>query len=272
MSMTLAGQQQALKRAIVGAGPAPTPTPAGLLRADRDREPLLRIYQRAYSTRLVAALRDNFGVLPQVLGDDAFDALALAFLQAHPSQRPSIRWFGDRLPEFMARRDDLVPHPAITDLARMEWALRAAFDAADAEVLDAAALAGVAAQAWPTLVFTPLPSVQLMSLAWNVEPVWRALQDLEPQQTPELPEPQPFDHGLLVWRQGLETRWRALDPAPAQLLRHALQGETFGLLCEHAAIEVGDAQAAAHAAAALHGWITDGLLRAWPAGADPTTR
>ncbi|MEO5696384.1 MAG: DNA-binding domain-containing protein, partial [Burkholderiaceae bacterium] len=230
------------------------------------------IYQHAYATRLVAALRDNFGVLPLVLGDDAFDALALAYLESHPSRRPSIRWFGDRLPEFMAQRDDLVPHPAITDLARMEWALRAAFDAADADVLDAAALADVPPSAWPTLVFTPLPSVQLMSLGWNVEPVWRALKDLEPQQAPELPEPEPFDHGLLVWRQGLETRWRALDPAPARLLRDALQGQSFGVLCERAADEVGDAQAAAHAATALQGWIADGLFRAWHADPVSTTR
>ena len=76
---TLAQQQQQLRAAIVDAAPHD-----GLLR--RGREPLLCIYQHAYSARLLGALRDNYGVLPRAMGDEAFDALALAYLRAHPSR------------------------------------------------------------------------------------------------------------------------------------------------------------------------------------------
>jgi hypothetical protein len=255
----LAEQQRALKRAIVG----PPHDAAHLLRIDAGREPLLRIYRQAYTARLIGALRDNFGVLPLVLGDEAFEALALAYIEAHPSQRPSIRWFGDRLPEFMAAHDDLVPHPAMTDLARMEWALRAAFDAADASPIDATALAGVPGDAWPSLVFEPLPSVQLLALGWNVEPVWRALKDADPNAAPELPEPQANQHTLLVWRQGVETRWRSLDGADAKALAAVLAGESFGALCAVAAADVGEAQAALQAAGVLRHWLDDGLIGGW---------
>ena len=172
-----------------------------LLPAAEGREPLLRIYQQAYVGRLVAALRGNFGVLPKVLGDNAFDALALAYLYAHPSTHPSIRGFGHRLPGFMAERDDLVPHPALIDVARMEWALRTAFGAADQEPIDAQALADVAADAWPSLVFDAVPGVRLFELGWNVAPVWRALQgdaDDADEEAADLPESQPLAHSLLV--------------------------------------------------------------------------
>jgi Putative DNA-binding domain len=255
----LTEQQRALKHAIVG----PPHHTAHLLRADTGREPLLRIYRQAYTVRLIGALRDNFGVLPLVLGDEAFDALALAYIEAHPSQRPSIRWFGEWLPEFMAGHDGLVPHPAMTDLARMEWALRAAFDAADASPIDATALAGVPGDAWPSLVLEPLPSVQLLAMGWNVEPVWRALKDADPNTAPELPEPQAHEHTLLVWRQGLETRWRSLDRMGARLLAAALAGETFGALCEVAAADVGEAQAALQAAGVLRHWLDEGLISGW---------
>lgn len=259
----LASQQQALKHAIVVAAPA-TDDAAGLLRTDARRATLLRIYRQAYTARLAAALRDNFGVLPQVLGDEAFDALALAYIEAHPSQHPSIRWFGDRLPEFIAARDDLVPHPSITDLARMEWALRSAFDAPDANPIGVVALAGVPGDAWPALVFEPVPSLQVLELGWNVEPVWRALKHIDPgEEAPELAEPQVLAHSLLVWRQGLETRWRSLDAPAARLLRGAAQGQTFGALCAIAADAVGEEQAALHAAGALRGWLEDGLFSAW---------
>ena len=264
MTTTLVTQQRLLKRAIVCAEQQQA-SDAGTLvaRAGSGHEPLLRIYRQAYVGRLVAALRDNFGVLPRVLGDDAFDALALAYIEAHPSRHPSIRWFGHRLAAFMAERDDLVPHPALTDLARMEWALRTAFDAADGSPVGTLALAGVAADTWPTLVFDALPSVQLFELVWNVEPVWRALQALDGPDAPVLPEPHALPHSLLVWRQALHTRWRTVDPLPARLLHGALRGSCFGVLCALAAEEMGDEPAALCAAGALRGWLDDGLFSGW---------
>lgn len=258
MSGLLADQQGRLKRAILSAD-----HPAGLLRAAEGREPLLHIYRRAYVGRLVAALRDNFGVLPEVLGDAAFDALARAYIEAHPSRHASIRWFGHRMPAFMAERDDLVPHPALTDLARMEWALRSAFDAADGQAIGVAALAGVVADAWPSLRFDAMPGVQLLELAWNVAPVWRALQDLGDDAAPELAPPQPLAHSLLVWRHGLNPRWRSLEPLPARMLQAALQGARFDTLCTLAAEALGAEAAALTAATALQGWLGDGLFSGW---------
>ncbi len=253
----LAEQQHALKHAIVERTDA-----AGLLQMQPEREPLLRIYQQAYEARLTSALRDNFGVLPKVMGDEAFDELARGYIAAHPSREPSIRWFGDKLADFMAQRDDLVPHPAFTDLARMEWALRGAFDSADAAPIDAAELAAQPAENWPSLRFEAHAGVQVLALQWTIEPVWRAMQSFDPEtgDEPELPEPEEHAHSLVVWRSGLETRWRAADAVPALLLRAAIGGASFGELCGLAAAQVGEEQAAGVAVAALQGWLADGLL------------
>ena len=243
--MTLIAQQVALKRAIVDGVEA-----TGL-------KGLPQIYQQAYVSRLTAALRDNFGVVPRVLGDEAFEALAHAYIAAHPSRHPSIRWFGDRLPEFMSSREDLLPHPALTELARLEWALRSAFDAADAEPLVAKDLERVPVDEWPELVFAFAPGMQLLSLHWNVGPVWRALQG---DEDPELPEPEPLEHEVLIWRQTLTPRWRALDWSASLLLQAAVDGMSFGELCALVAKDMPDHDAAACAAGTLRGWIEDGLL------------
>ena len=232
----LAAQQQALKHAITAKLDAP-----GLLHEGADRAPLLRIYQQAYEARLTSALRDNFGVLPLVMGDAAFEALACGYITAHPSRHPSIRWFGDRLAEFMDRHDDLVPHPAFADLARMEWALRSAFDAADAAPIAADQLTAQPPEQWPSLVFELHPSVRVITLDWAIEPVWRALQGFDPAkgEEPDLPEPVEHSHVLAVWRNGLETRWRAVDPVQAALLNGAIAGRCFSELCVLAAERVG---------------------------------
>lgn len=275
----LRAQQQAFAAAItdgatVGALLADSPDGAA---------PRIGVYRHAYGARLTEALQDNFEILARAMGDEAFADLATAYRRAYPSTTASIRWFGHRLAEFMAtcveaanaedtRGEDgddraaLVAHPAFVDLARMDWALRAAFDAADAPALDRTALAGLAPEVFATLRFTLHPSVQLQPLAWAVEAAWRLLREHDPEaggDEPALPAPEALPHRLLVWRRGLDTLWRSLDDTEALLLQALEAGETFATLCERAA-EHCDAedQAVQVAAAALAQWLDDGLLTA----------
>ena len=207
--MNLPDQQRALQAAVSASAPAD-----GLLQARAG----LAIYQDAYRARLLAALRDNFSVLQRALGDDEFDALGTAYLQAHPSTEPSIRWFGHRLADFIDSAE--LAHPAMGDFARMDWALRAAFDAADAPALQAADLQALAPDDWPGLTFRLHPSAQLLPLRWAIEPAWRVLREsADSGDDAELDAPEPLAHTLLVWRQGLDTRWRSLAPLEAALLQ-----------------------------------------------------
>ena len=248
----------------------------GLLRSAPGRAAAaLGVYRHAYTARLTGALRDNFEILALALGDEGFDALAAAYLAAHPSARPSIRWFGHGLTDFMQASvdadDGLVPHPALVDLARLDWALRGAFDAADAPLLRRDALAAIAPEQWPGLVLQLHPSVQLLRLQWAVGPAWHALRAAadNPGAVPELPAPEPLPHCLLVWRRSGDTQWRSLGDAEAGLLQAVVRGEDFCALCAHAALgaevgaEVGAETAdpaAAQVVAALQQWLADGLL------------
>lgn len=258
--MSTAEQQRQLAAAIRDAADA-----AGLLAGDFATG--LQVYRHAYRARLAEALADNYTVLARALGDAAFDALAQAYIAAHPSQHPSIRWFGHRLAEFMAAAgDDLVPHAGLVDFARMDWALRSAFDAADAPLLQPATLAALAPDDWAGLVLQLHPSAQRVALAHAIEPAWLVLREWNPESgvdPPALDEPGPHPHTLLAWRQDGETRWRSLDALEAALLQAVADGAPFALLCERAATTLDDADAAAPAVvAALQRWLTDGLLRA----------
>ncbi len=255
----LADQQRRLRLAIVGDEAQAQVASNGLLRTGTGHD-RLGIYRHAYRSRMAEALRDNFERLPRVMGDAAFDALAGAYIAAHPSRHPSIRWYGEQFVAFMEARPQLVPHPALVDLARMEWALRAAFDASDAEPLQVEALRAVAPQAWPSLRLRPVPAARLLPMRWAVEPLWRALQEVDIGQEPELPEPQAGEHLLLVWRRELQTTWRSLDAREAVLLQAVFAGQTFAALCEQAAVDTGEDAAAAAVVGALQGWLADGLL------------
>lgn len=198
------------------------------------------VYRAAYRARLLAALRDNFEVLPLVMGDDAFDALANAYIHAQPSSHYSLRWYGHKLCDFMAINHALLDHPAMLDLARLEWALRNAFDAAPADLLTSEALAAVPAQDWAALRFTLQPSVHLLSLHWAVGPVWHALKS-EPD---EVAPPEALEHHMLVWRLGMNTQWKTLTPMEADFVKDLQAHRTFGQQCAALAARFGDEHAA----------------------------
>ncbi|MCP5268244.1 MAG: putative DNA-binding domain-containing protein [Zoogloeaceae bacterium] len=254
---TLTAQLHAFARAIT-ADTAPPDTDELFRPTPQGGPPRIEIYRHAYRARLTDALRENYPVLHRVQGDEAFDELAEKFIAASPSQTPSIRWFGSALPAWLAANSAQLSHPALADLARMEWALCTAFDAADDSPLTVNDLLAHAPEAWPELRFTGHPSLRLIALDWAVEPLWHALSD-NPEAETAAPEAQP--HHLLVSRQNDQTQWRSVEAFEADLLQAALAGESFAELCERAAATQGE-QAAAAVAGHLRVWVEAGLLTA----------
>ncbi len=257
MNTQLADQQQQLAAAITKVSPGGT-APAGdlLCKTPQGGPPRIEIYRNAFFARLTAALKENFPVLHRVLGDDSFEELAAAFIAARPSRTPSIRWFGVELPDFLEQHTELVPHPALVDLTRMEWALCTAFDAADAKSVEVSDLLALDPADWPTLCFQPHPSLRLIQLDWAVEPLWSALSADENAATEP---PEALDHPLLVWRGTEQTHWRSIEPFEAKILAACLAGQPFAALCELAADEVGE-RAAGVVASNLRTWVEAGLF------------
>jgi hypothetical protein len=198
--------------------------------ADTPRVPAttrLGIYSEAYRLRLTDALASNLPRLQQLLGTEEFASVAGQYLDLCPSSYPSIRWFGDRLPALLERlyRDQ----PWVVELARWEWTIASAFDAADAEPVGVEALGAVAPEHWPTLQFQFHPSVQLMRMSTNAPTVFKALSEDAPvPECIELDEPQPW----LIWRESLKTQYRSLAADEAAALDNARSGGTFETLCD----------------------------------------
>jgi hypothetical protein len=214
------------------------------------------LYLMAYRARLLAALRDNFPVLHRALGDEAFADLAHDYIAAYPSRFRSIRWFGDALVDFLDADPDRLPHPALADVARMDWVMRGAFDAQGAPLLTLPDLAALAPDDWPQQRFALLPSLRRVDLNWSVEPIWRALNDDADAQTAA---PEPLAHVLLVWRPELDCLWRSAGDVEAAALRALAQGATFAECCA-AIAAAGEPDPAAAAVGLLQRWVSDGLL------------
>lgn len=231
--------------------------------ADDARLPAARrldVYANAYFARIHDCLKEDYAALHAALDDDGFHDLVTAYLMLHPSRRPSLRFAGAALPDFLAADPAADPFrrrwPWASDLARLEWALVDAFDALDTEPLRRDDLAHVPAEHWPQLRLRLRPSVQLLSLAWPVHAMHRAWEQGRPVSGPAATR----DVVVCIWRRSERVHFRALTPPEAELLEAVHAGAPFGVLCEQAEQTLGATTTPAFAAECLSRWVRDELL------------
>ena len=220
-------------------------------------EERLAIYANAYRLRLLEALGTDYPGLHTVLGDDDFDAMGRAYIAAHPSAYFSLRWFGDRMSEFLRSTAPYSQYPVFAEMATFEWAKSDAFDAADSAVADISDMAAIPPDAWPGLRFVPHPSLRRLDLRWNVPTVWKEID--AGREPPELLESE-YPIAWLLWRQDLLTYFRSLNVDEAWALDALQRGETFADLCEGLTEWIDAQNVAVHAVGLLKQWLTDGLI------------
>ena len=137
----------------------------------------LDIYANMYFFRLLDCLREDFPRLASALGEDRFHNLATDYLLAHPSEHPSLRYLGRRLPEFLASHALAGESPCLPDLARLEWTRADLFDAADARTLTRDDLARLAQDTAGDLPLRAVPAFRLLRLDHDAPRLWRELRD-----------------------------------------------------------------------------------------------
>jgi hypothetical protein len=191
------------------------------------------------------------------LGEAAFALLVRRYCAAYPSRGWSLRWLGQNLCAFLQESACYARRPELLELARFEWALCHAFDAADGDIVDAAALSAIAPSAWAELALEFHASAQVIALRGNIPELWRALNAQQPSPALQwLDEPASW----LIWRRELKVLFRRLDAVEAVALTAFQRGDVFADVCERLSGALDEEQIPARAANGLHQWLAEGLV------------
>lgn len=215
----------------------------------------LAIYSEAYRLRLTDALASTLPRVQTLLGKEQFAEVAREYIDLSPSSYPSIRWFGDRMPQLLQK---LFPgQPWLAELARWEWSVAAAFDGADAEPVGIDALAAIAPEQWPTLTFRFHPTVQVLTMHTNAPVLFKALSADEPlPECAELAQAQSW----LIWREGLKTQYRSLGPDEVAALELMRNGGSFEMLCDSLCAWHDADAVPVQAAGLLKRWVVEQMI------------
>lgn len=254
---SLQALQQRMQQAVLADKPARLDDIQG--DASADAQARLGIYRHGYRARLRDALASEFSGL-RCLAGRRFNALLDRYIDAHPSTHYNIRWHGAGLAAFLGYAQPWLERSELADMARLDWAISTAFDAADEACVAPADLAAVPPERWVSLSLQPQIHLQILTLSCNADAFRRAADQSGPR-----PHLRRFRHPqhLLVWRQALAVRYRWLADDERQLLSGATRGETVATLCDRLAGLSDTKQAMPRLATLLHGWLEAGLIRSW---------
>jgi hypothetical protein len=231
-----------------------------------DFEARLDAYVGGYRARLVDALGTTYPVVKATLGDEEFERQMRRYIDSTPSRHFSVRHYGATIADHLLTREPESNGQVLAELAAWEWTLADVFDAPDDDPLAVATLATVPPQAWPTVSFQLRQSLRRLETRTNAVEWWRAANGLAEQPSAmTLAAPTEW----LLWRRGVTTLFRSLEPLEAELLDAAQRGATFGALCERVAQDIDESEAALRAASLLRAWIADELVAGYALPSSP---
>jgi hypothetical protein len=215
----------------------------------------IAVYQRAYFSRLVECLRDDYPALAHALGDHDFEAVCLEFIESHPPASASLNYYGAPFADFLATWP--APHAAFaSELARLEWAVVECIHADAERNLEPRELGGISEEQWQRVRLSPSPAAKILATCYPVHQYYQAF--LEGQH----PEPPAFEAcTIAVCRRG-DRVWRfGVNPRFAGLLRRLMSGEplTTALAGVPGAANAGSSDAA-ELQLALSEWVAYGLF------------
>jgi hypothetical protein len=202
------------------------------------------IYVDMYLARLIEALAAEFPRVRMALGEAAFERLAAAYFERHPSRRPTIQHLGSKLIPFLGTHP-VRGFPFARDLARLDQGASEVYLApglGDAPLLAADDLRALAPAAWPKLRFSVTPTLRFLKLGWSF-----------PKEYPDAGRPAHEPSVVRLWRKGLDSFEAPVEKDELRALRAVLAGKTFGQVC----LVAGSAE---RAAALLATWLDQGLL------------
>ena len=251
----------------------------------------LDIYANMYFYRLLDCLAEDFPKVLAAVGPERFHNLITDYLLAHPSEHPSLRYLGRRLPGFIAGHPLAAEHPWLADLARLDWARADLFDAADATPLSRDALARLPQERAGEARFTIVPAFALLRFDHDVVRFWRRLEDdaagvhregashgratgnaarettvidASPARAQDVGahpgRPRRRPTAARVWRRDFVVYHRSIDEDEVVCLESVRAGDSIAHICQRLSAGRSVAKATERAGRMVQGWLDDGIL------------
>jgi hypothetical protein len=228
--MSLRELQQEMRAMLLGESDAAI---AGAVRDDGIAAVArLDLYRHHVLTTLTTALRATFPVVGRLVDERFFGYAADRYIRVAPPDGPCLSEYGETFADFLAAFPPCASLPYLPDVARLEWAMARALDAADEPPLGAETLRACGPESAGGLGFRLDPSLALLASPWPIDAIWHANQPGANEGTAV--DLRAGGVTLEIRRLGDDVVFRALAPAVHSFRRALAAGERLGDATERA--------------------------------------
>jgi hypothetical protein len=145
------------------------------------------IYRHHVFITLTEVLKVAYPVVCRLVDERFFAYAAAQYIRQQPPTGPCLFEYGVSLPHFLAEFPPCQDLVYLPDVARLEWAIHAAWHAEDGMALDLHCLRSLAPDDLTSLMLSLEPSVSYVTSPWPIDRIWRANQpDADPSVTVSL--------------------------------------------------------------------------------------
>ena len=197
--------------------------PSGLL--GPDGEPSQRrfsVYRNNVIVGLIDALKQSFPAVTRIVGEEFMTAMTRIYVAHEPPSSPILLHYGEGFADFIEGFGPASTVPYLADVTRMERAWHEAYHARETTTLDTTSLASLAPHEFEHVIFTPHPSLRLVSSSYPALSIW--------QMNVEGAEPQPIDlyqcERAIFLRPLADVEARAVSASSFALVQALVRGET----------------------------------------------
>ena len=182
----------------------------------------MRVYRNTVLSGCVDALRANFPVVAQLLGEEMFEAVAVEHASECPPRHPVLALYGARFPDWLRQQSWLHDVPYLFEVARIERLHIEALFAADEESADMNAFKDGAD--WQTLHLRLHPATRFDWLSAPAMSIWLAHREANVGEL----EFEWRAEGVLFTRPGFDVQPVRLSRAGHRFLFGIRLGESVG--------------------------------------------
>jgi len=191
----------------------------------------LGIYRNNVLYSLSQAMAAQFPIVKKLVGDNFFFALARDYIREQPPHEPSLTFYGDTFPAFIAEHEHCQVLPYLPDVATLEWQCQKTLHAADAPVLTTEQLSTIDPSQLGELTLSLQPGATLMCSDWPIDRIWR--ENLgEEANTIDLNVEK--NAGLLIYRRQWQATVVCLIPSAYCMLARLNDGHSISKSWEQA--------------------------------------
>lgn len=205
------------------------PVPAGLVDgAGRPAGRRYFVYRNNVAVALREALETGFPAVRALLGPQRFAHVAGLYLRQAPPETPVMMRYGAGFAAFLAGVPQLRGLGYLPDVARLEYALRDSYHAADSAALPLGEIEALSGAALMAARVTLAPSLRLLPSVWPQLSIRaRALDDAAPA-------PPAVAEDVLILRPEFDPEAHLLPDGGARFVAALAAGRTLGAALDHA--------------------------------------